>query len=423
MRRVARPSPSWVSAPERRGVGGVVDQREQRRGDLLAHPVGERRPALEHRLAVERAGDDAEQGRRHPRLEHQGDRAAGGLDRAQQAGGALGRVVGGLGEVDVGGLAAHRHAVAGLGLVAVLGQRLHRQVADGRAPGHGDAGGGRHRPLARAVAPLRDAHADDARVAGLDGPLELERQVDLAVGGHRGQAVAPQVDVGRRHAVGLGQADPLLGLGEGGVVAGLGQHLGDDRLVERAGLGEALAPVVHDPHADAGRRGLGERLDLAAVHPHAGRRRAADEGLDLLAALRPRPRPWRPGRASSSARDGRRVAVTAPEIVTSAMTSVTPAALIGSQVRSLPTAVTSCSMRCSVEAIVNSRSGSASSPPRMRRPSAPVDRSPETGLTPECRPETSCTSTPSSTPAISSAAVAVPGRGRHGAAAGAWAST
>ena len=40
--------------------------------------------------------------------------------------------------------------------------------------------------------------------------------------------------------------------------------------------------------------------------------------------------------------------------------------------------------------MVNSRSGSASSPPRIRRPSAPVEKSPLTGLTPECRPDTAC---------------------------------
>ncbi len=58
---------------------------------------------------------------------------------------------------------------------------------------------------------------------------------------------------------------------------------------------------------------------------------------------------------------------------------------------------------------MNSRTGSASSPPRMRRPSAPVEKSPLMGLTPECSPATSCTSSPSPTPATSSAWVAVPG--------------
>jgi len=41
----------------------------------------------------------------------------------------------------------------------------------------------------------------------------------------------------------------LVGLAEGGVVARLGQRLEHDPLVERAGVGEALAVVDDDPHA------------------------------------------------------------------------------------------------------------------------------------------------------------------------------
>ena len=66
-------------------------------------------------------------------------------------------------------------------------------------------------------------------------------------------------------------------------------------------------------------------------------------------------------------------------------------------------------MRWSVEAMVNSRMGSPSEPPVMRRPSAPVEKSPLTGLTPECRPSTEAMSTPSPTWASSSSCVAVPG--------------
>jgi hypothetical protein len=65
------------------------------------------------------------------------------------------------------------------------------------------------------------------------------------------------------------------------------------------------------------------------------------------------------------------------------MTRVTPAADMGSHVRSLPMATTSCSIRCSVEAMVNSRTGPASWPSLIQRPSAPVEKSPLTGLTPE----------------------------------------
>ena len=47
----------------------------------------------------------------------------------------------------------------------------------------------------------------------------------------------------------------------------------------------------------------------------------------------------------------------APLIVRSRMTKLTPAARIGSQSMSPPTSTMSCSIRCSVEAIVNSRTG------------------------------------------------------------------
>ena len=79
---------------ERARVGGVVDEGEQRRGDHLADAVGERRPALQHRLAVEHAADDPEDRGGHPRLEHERDPLGGGLGRAEQAGGAEDGVVG-----------------------------------------------------------------------------------------------------------------------------------------------------------------------------------------------------------------------------------------------------------------------------------------------------------------------------------------
>ena len=60
-----------------------------------------------------------------------------------------------------------------------------------------------------------------------------------------------------------------------------------------------------------------------------------------------------------------------PLIDTSAMARVTPAADDGSRSRSLPMATTPLSMRWMVDAMVNSRTGPASSPPRIRTPSAP----------------------------------------------------
>ena len=63
----------------------------------------------------------------------------------------------------------------------------------------------------------------------------------------------------------------------------------------------------------------------------------------------------------------------------------------GTQRGSDPAARTARSIETRSLAIVNSRSGSASSPPLIARPEAPTEKTPVTGLTPECRPATSLT--------------------------------
>ena len=50
--------------------------------------------------------------------------------------------------------------------------------------------------------------------------------------GTSARLVAEQVEVGHGHAVGLGQAEVLVGGGERGVVARLGERLGEDVVVE-----------------------------------------------------------------------------------------------------------------------------------------------------------------------------------------------
>ena len=71
-----------------------------------------------------------------------------------------------------------------------------------------------------------------------------------------------------------------------------------------------------------------------------------------------------------------------PLIVTSRMTSYIPCARDGSQSTSPPIATMSSSMRCNVLAIVNSRTGAPTDPFLISIPEAPVEKSPETGLTP-----------------------------------------
>ena len=62
-----------------------------------------------------------------------------------------------------------------------------------------------------------------------------------------------------------------------------------------------------------------------------------------------------------------------------------------------------------VDAMVNSRTGPASSPPWISTPSAPTEKSPLMGLTPECTPEIDWTSSPSPTWARISSGVSSPG--------------
>ena len=63
----------------------------------------------------------------------------------------------------------------------------------------------------------------------------------------------------------------------------------------------------------------------------------------------------------------------------------------GTQRASAPAPRTARSIETRSPAIVNSRTGAASSPPAISRPEAPTEKTPETGLTPECRPATSVT--------------------------------
>ena len=71
------------------------------------------------------------------------------------------------------------------------------------------------------------------------------------------------------------------------------------------------------------------------------------------------------------------------------MARVTPVASSGMAVRSDPTIEMSAIIRWRVDAIVTSLTASANSPPRITMPSMPVEKSPDTGLTPEWRPCTS----------------------------------
>ena len=197
------------------------------------------------------------------------------------------RVVGRLVDRQVGDLASHRQPAGDLRLAVLLGERLHHEVARAGAPPGADAGAGGDGALAERIAVHRHADAAHPGITALGGGLELEGHRHLVGGGDGRQALGPEVELGGLHAVGRGEAVELVGLAELGVVARLGQRLQHHRLVEGARVGEAL-PVVDDhAHADTGRAGLREALDLAAVGLHRRAGAAGDVGLDLLAGLSP----------------------------------------------------------------------------------------------------------------------------------------
>jgi hypothetical protein len=178
-------------------------------------------------------------------------------------------------------------SASGLGLVALTGHGLGGQVADRAPTRRGDAGAGGDGRLDGGVAPLGRLDEPDAAIPGAHHALELEGGGHLGLGVESGQLVAPDVEVGGGDPVGLGQADPLVGGGEAGVVTGFGEGLFDRVGVEAPGVGEPLPAALHDPDADAGRLGRRQRLDLAAVDHDLGVAAPGHVGLDLLTVAGP----------------------------------------------------------------------------------------------------------------------------------------
>ena len=55
------------------GIGGVIDEREQRRSNRLANTVSEQAATFDDIFAVERTADDSKELRCHVRIEHNSD--------------------------------------------------------------------------------------------------------------------------------------------------------------------------------------------------------------------------------------------------------------------------------------------------------------------------------------------------------------
>ena len=217
--RVA-PGGEALAVGGRRGVGervgGVVDQREERRRHVLAEPVGEQRAALLHGLARQRAAEDAEQLRGDVRVEHDGDpgaRPASVAPSRRVARRAASAAA--TDEVEVAGLAPDREAEAGLGLVALGGQAVGGDVAGGRA---GSTCGCRCWSP-RTPSPIASTNSADSTpvmrgsAACTARSSSRARSTFLPVGKSASDG-RNRSSSGTAHAVGLGQAEVLVGGGE-----------------------------------------------------------------------------------------------------------------------------------------------------------------------------------------------------------------
>ena len=277
---------------ERRRVGGIIDKGDHRVGDDVAESVGEHRAALQHRFTGEGVTDDAEELSGHPRVEHDGEPLAPRLGCPKKPSGAVSRIGGGDGRVELARVAADREPETGLGLAVGFGERVHGDVATGLAGRSGDTRRGGNRRLVRTVDVFGRLDTRDPGVGCKRRPLELDRQGDLVLGRERPDGVTPQFERRWFDAIGHGETVELVGFGERGVVAGLAEGFLQRSVVEGAGIGVALLAVDDDPDTDTLRLRSGEGLDLAFVGADLGLGLVDDERFDLLAVVGP---PGNPG--------------------------------------------------------------------------------------------------------------------------------
>ena len=184
-------------------------------------------------------------------------------------------------------MAAHREPEPGLGLVGVRRQAVGGQIAAGLAGRGRHATRCGHRRLVHRIGVVGRLHAGHTRVRGQSGPLELDCQRHLAVGGEIDQLGPVQVEGCGLDAVGLGHSCELVDAAEAGVVERLVEGLPHGLIIQGRGVGEALPAVAHNPHADPYRRRNRERLDLALVGPYLGLLLVGHEGLDIDAGAGP----------------------------------------------------------------------------------------------------------------------------------------
>ena len=151
--------------------------------------------------------------------------------------------------------------------------------------------------------------------------------------------------------------------------------------------------------------------------------KAGDTGQRKKSATKD-PAPRR-NRAAPSQRPCGRILIDQAEPLSDipSIATVCAAATPGSHSTSPPMTTRESSIRCKVDAMVTSLTGSASSPPLIIRPSTPTEKSPLTEFTPECTPVTDWTNRPSPTAARTPAWSSVARGDRHGTASRMWASS
>ena len=303
LRRAARPSPSMSVAVYACGLVGSSTSVTSGDGHLLAEAVGEQRAALQHRLAVERAADDAEELGGDVRVEHDGEPLARRLGGAEQPGGPLG----GVARRPWRGRARRasrptREAEAGLRLVAVVGQASTPT---------------RSTPFSRPDVrmPVVVATAALAERVGVVGSRRrgcAGRRASVSRSSSLASSILPSVgyaaerrrstgQLGDGDAVGLGQPGPLVGRAE--LRRCRGPRPAPRRARRRRACRRRRSPVrpstiTRMPMPSR----LGRRRSARPRPRRRGPRSRAprdDERLDLLARSRPG---RRPGRRSPAAR-------------------------------------------------------------------------------------------------------------------------
>ena len=180
-------------------------------------------------------------------------------------------VVGGLVRVEAVEPPADAEPATGLAAVALTGDDPHRYVAGGLAAGGADARWSR--PAPSPPSRRRSRHGPPGGYAGRrpgPAPREPGPSSTLAVVGTAASRSSQRSRSTGGDPVGNSQGDVLVGRGEGGVVARLGQGLLQHRRVERAGPGETQPVVGDHPDADARRGGRCQRFDFPVVGTDVG---------------------------------------------------------------------------------------------------------------------------------------------------------